>query len=717
MKQTKFSFCRICEAGCGLKIHIDNNRIQKIEADNEHVVSQGYACIKGLSLDAFISSPDRMTQPLKKVDGKFQEISWEQALSEIAAKLKTIHQARGGQSIAAYTGNPIGFSLWPNTVVQGFLKGFGSDKLFTVGTVDCSNKFAASDRMYGSFMQQTFPDIDNCSMLIAVGANPAISRMSFINLPHPMKRLQAIEKRGGEVVWVNPRNTESSKHCGSHLAIRPDTDVFFMLGFLNELITQGGVKTTLVEQYMQGYDALAALAKDWPLDKVARVTRIPAAVISSLVSRYIAADGAALYSSVGVNQGRFGTLAFWLQETINAISGNLDKRGSSLMGKPVVAFPDTTQTGAVSRINQTPYITSCIPTGILADEILTPGEGQVRALFVLAGNPALSCANSSRLADAFDDLELLVSIDLYRNETANHADYILPGLHFLERPDIPFFFMVGMGLMPKRYFHYTDAVLNAPGEARDEGLILRQIASRAGFPLFDSKLLQGMLNIGEKLAGLPGCKDGAAERFYGLIARFGKLGGLSTLRKKPHGQILTPNKPGDYFGEQRNKKQIKIQLAPAEFIVRAKQLDDVYQQEIKNLGLKLIGKRERFSHNSWTHNVEKFIKGSRQSNYLYIHPDDAAQRGLKESDMAQVCANGQCIQVPVKFDRDFMLGTVSIPHGWGHQQSDGLSIAKQTQGANVNVLASDGPNSIEPISGMSQLNGIEVEITAVFDDA
>ncbi len=589
----------------------------------------------------------------------------------------------------------------------------GSDKLFTVGTVDCTNKFAAADRIYGSFMRQTFPDIDHMKLLISVGSNPVISKMSFITLPHPIERISAIEQRGGEVIWVNPRKTESANRCGSHLPIRPDTDVYFMLGFLCEVIRQDGVAEDIVRRHMDGFEQLAELAKAWTPSRVEAVTRIPAAELTALVGRYLAADGAAIYSSTGVNQGRFGTLVFWLQEAINAISGNLDKRGGSLMGRPVIDLPDTTKEKKFSRINNTPYITNCIPTGILADEILTAGQGQVRALIVMAGNPAMSCAGSSRMSEAFESLELLVSIDLYRNETAENADYILPGLHFLEHADIPFYFMSGMGLMPERYFHYTDAVLTPPGEARDEGLILRQLCSAAGLPIFGSQLLQWAFDLGEKLHGLPGCRDGAAERFYGLMARRGKLGGLKTLRRYPQGQRLEDNRPGDYFGGRLQADKQRVQLAPAEFVERIQQLDEHFDADVADQRLRLISKRERYSHNSWTHNVEAFVKGERNTNYLYIHSDDAQERNLEQGAMARVSANDHSIEVPVKYAGDFMRGTVSVPHGWGHQQADGLTIARQTLGANVNLLASDGPVSIEPVSGMSPLSGFPVEICAV----
>ncbi len=713
MPRIHHTFCRICEAACGLTVHVDENRIEKIVPDDEHVVSKGYACIKGLSLDKFVESPDRITRPLKREGDRFIEISWQQALSEIGERLATIRKTHGGESLAAYTGNPIGFSLWPNTVMQGFLQGFGSDKLFTAGTADCTNKFAVADRMYGSFIRQTFPDVDHTKFLVVIGSNPVVSKMSFINLPHPMDRLQAIEERGGQVVWVNPRKTESSKRFGDYLAIKPDSDVFFMLAFLNEVIARGAVQTDRVQAHMDGYEQLPPLVSEWTAERVAPVTGIDAATMRDLVDRYLAADGAALYSSTGINQGRFGTLAYWLQECINALTGNLDRRGGTLMGKPVVEVPDNTQEEKFSRIANTPYITGMLPSGILADEILEPGEGQVKALFVMSGNPLRTCANSERLEKAFDSLELLVSTDLYRNETGNRADYILPGSHFLERADIPFMFLVGKGLLPDRYFHYTDPVLVPPGEARDEGLILRQIARHAGFPMFGSRLVQWAFDIGERLGRWFPSLETAESRFYALLMRRSGLGGLREQRQFRRGQLQAPNQPGDYFGQRLAEQGHRVQLAPAEFVGRCASLGDVFERELKNTQLKLISKRERFSHNSWAHNLAGFVKGDRNTNYLYIHSEDASRLSLREGELAEVSANDRAIRVPVKIDDDFMPGTVSVPHGWGHQEADGLTIAKTTQGANVNIIARDGPDSVEPVSGMSQFNGIPVEIRPV----
>jgi anaerobic selenocysteine-containing dehydrogenase len=711
----KKTFCRICEAQCGLIVTTENEQILKIEPNKDHVASKGYACIKGLKMDDFRQSPDRLTTPLKKVAGEFQPISWDKALAEIGDKLKAIHAREGGESIAAYMGNPIGFSLWPTMAMTLFLKAFGADKLFTPGTQDCANKFAGGERLFGGPNDQVFPDIEHTRLLIAVGTNPLISKMSFISLPHPMEHISAIEQRGGKVYWVNPRLTESARRAGEHVPIRPDTDVFFMLGFLHEVISSGGVQQERVDRYMAGYETLAQVAAPWTPERVAQVTRIPAEQLRKMVKAYLEADGAAIYSSTGVNQGSFGLLVYWLQESINAITGNLDKRGGVLAGKGIMPRPPVPEETPRSRIKDIPYVNSTIPAGIMADEIMTPGQGQVRAMFNMAGNPLLTCAGSDRLAEAFESLELFVCIDIVRNETAEYADYILPGLHGLERADIPFYFFTFMGLMPVRSFSYTDPVVSPVGESRDEGLILRQLCRRAGKPFAGSGPLQWLSNLAELLAKLPmlGRLATMDQLFLSLMTRAGKLGGLGKLRRNPDGLLLAPNEPGDYLGQRVNTASGKVELAPKDLVERAKTLEAVFVRECENVhALKLIQKRERFSHNSWAHNVAEFVKGERHTNYLYIHPDDAKSRHLADGDQAIVSANGKHLEVPVKLDDAMMPGTISVPHGWGHQQARGLKIASKTRGVNVNRIMPDGPDSIEPLSGMSHMNGVLAQVRA-----
>ncbi|MDX1733899.1 MAG: molybdopterin-dependent oxidoreductase [Halioglobus sp.] len=710
------TFCRICEAQCGLVVSTQDDRVVDIKPNPDHVASKGYACIKGLRMGEFAHSPDRLQTPLKKVDGEFVPIGWKQALDEIGSRLRAIHAQHGGSAIAAYMGNPIAFSIWPTTVMTLLLKAFGADKLFTPGTQDCANKFAGGERLFGGPNEQVFPDVDHTQLLIVIGSNPVISKMSFLSLPHPMARLQAIEERGGRVYWVNPRRTESAKRFGEHVPIRPDTDVFFLLGFLHEVIARDGVDHDRVARYMNGYEALAQVAQPWPPERVEEVTRIPAATLREMVAAYLAADGAALYCSTGVNQGSFALLAYWLQEAINAISGNLDRRGGVLAGRGVVPRPPVSEDRPTSRIGAIPYVNSTIPAGIMADEILTPGPGKVRAMFNMSGNPLLTCAGSDRLAQAFDDLELFVCLDIVRNETAEYADYILPGLHSLERADVPFYFFTVMGLMPTRSFTYTDPVIPAPGECRDEGLILRQLCRSAGRPIGGSRLLQWASNLAELLGAIPwlGQRSSADRLFLSLLARSGRLGGLRRLRGQPDGVLLEPNRPGDYLGKRVNTASGKVELAPPDLVERAALLPQAFERERQRAdALKLIQKRERYTHNTWAHNVDVFVQGERHTNYLYIHPADADARGLGDGDTARVQCGDKFIDIPVRRDEDMMPGSVAVPHGWGHSSAGGLSVASQTTGVNVNRIIPDGPGSIEPGSGMSHMNGVAVEVTAV----
>ncbi|GAB5453216.1 MAG: molybdopterin-dependent oxidoreductase [Halioglobus sp.] len=713
-RKTQKTICRICEAQCGLAVTTENNRVVAIEPNNHHVASQGYACIKGLRMGDFVHNPDRLTTPLKKVDGQFVPIDWDQAIAEIGAKLRAIHASHGGSAIAAYMGNPIGFSLWPTTALTFFLRAFGADKLFTPGTQDCANKFAGGERLFGGPGDQVFPDIDHTQLLIAVGTNPVISKMSFISLPHPMRRIEAIEARGGKVYWVNPRRTESARRVGEHVPIRPDADLFFMLAFLNDIIARDAVDHARVAQYMNGFDALAEVARAWTPERVEAVTAMPAARLREMVDAYLAADGAAIYSSTGVNQGSQGLLVYWIQEAINAVSGNLDRRGGVLAGKGALPRQPPAAETPRSRINAVPYVNSTVPAGIMADEILTPGSGQVRAMINMSGNPLLTCAGSGRLAEAFDALELFVCIDIVRNETAEYADYILPGLHSLERADIPFYFFSIMGLMPTRSFTYTDAVLAPAGDSRDEGLIYRQLCRAAGRPFAGRRAVQWLSNVAQLLDAVPGIggRSGLDRWFFSLLSRAGKLGGLNKLRNTPDGVLLQPNEPGDYLGKRVQTASGRVELAPPDLLARAQSLEAVFARHLQERdALKLIQKRERYTHNSWAHNAEAFVQGGRDTNYLYIHPDDAGPRSLGDGDTASVSVGDNAIQVPVRLDESMLPGSVAVPHGWGHQRAQGLSVARHTRGANVNEIIPDGPQSLEPLSGMSHMNGVVVQVS------
>jgi anaerobic selenocysteine-containing dehydrogenase len=706
-----------------MKATIEGDRITALEPDRDHVVTKGYACIKGLRYHQIHHSPDRLQAPLKRIGDRFEEIGWPQALDEIGAKVRQLVRDYGGDSVAAYLGNPISFSLLPPILTSAFLQGLGSRNLFQTGSQDCNNKFAAAQRLYGFPFIQPFPDVDRTQCLIMIGSNPAVSRSSFMQLPDPIRRLRAIEERGGKVFLVNPRRTETAKQLGSHVFIRPDTDVYFLLSFLHEIARRDAIAHARVDRYMKGSATLCEVAEPWPPERTAEVTGISAAALRSMVDAYLEADGAALFSSTGVNQGSHGTLAFWIQESINAITGNLDRLGGTLVGHGYIRdFPRHARKGGHtmrddrSRIGGLPSVVDTFPAGLMADEILTPGEGQVRALFCVAGNPLLTVPNGrGKLTRGLEALELLVVIDIFRNETANHAHYVLPGTSAFQRADLPFVFQSLMGVQPVPYVQYTDALVPPDAEQRDETLILLQLARACGSSLFGSSVVSGILGAWMGLGRLPwvGAHVGLTpERLLGLVARVFRLGSLRRLRKAPHGRLLAPHQGGDFLGERVVTEDGLVDLAPADLVDAASRLEEAFGRELEQRGaLKLISKREQHSHNSWLHNHPRFVAGRRSTNYLYMHPDDARRAGIQSGEMVEVKSSAGSIRLPAQLTEDMMPGAVALPHGWGHQDAEGLSVASQTSGANVNLLASDGPEALEPLSGMAQLNGIVVEVT------
>ncbi|KPK14648.1 MAG: hypothetical protein AMJ62_12425 [Myxococcales bacterium SG8_38] len=723
--RTQLTFCRICEATCGLTATIDGDRIIALGPDQDHVVTKGYSCIKGLRYHEIHHSPDRLRTPLKHVGSRFEQISWEQALAEIGSKVRQLVDDHGGDSVAAYLGNPISFSLLPPILISGFLQGLGSRNLFQTGSQDCNNKFAAAQRVYGFPFIQPFPDIDRTRCLIMIGSNPAVSRSSFMQLPDPVRRLRAIEERGGKVFLVNPRRTETAKQLGTQVFIRPDTDIYLLLSFLNEVLRRERISHERVRRYMKGLETLRQVAEPWPPERTAAVTGVPPATLRSMVDAYLEADGAALFSSTGVNQGSHGTLAFWIQESINAITGNLDRLGGTLVGHGYIRdFPRHARKGGHtmrkdrSRIGQLPSVADTFPAGLMADEILTPGEGQVRALFCLAGNPLLTVPNSNgKLARALEALELLVVIDIFRNETANQAHYILPGTSAFQRADLPFVFQSLMGVQPIPYVQYTDALVPAEGEQRDETMILLQLARACGSRLFGSRAVSGAIGAWMGLGRVPWLGDHVGptpERLLALMARAFRMGSLRSLRKQPHGRLLAPHEGEDFLGKRVVTDDGLVDLAPEELVDAARALEPIFVQELQRRDeLKLISKREQLSHNSWLHNHPRFVAGRRSTNYLYMNPMDAARAGIESGAMVEVRSSAGAVRVPAQLTEDMMPGAVALPHGWGHQDADGLRVASKTSGANVNVLAADGPESLEYFSGMAQLNGIVVQVIPV----
>jgi len=723
MSETKHTFCRICEASCGLVAEVDRGRIVDLRPNKDHIGTDGFACMKGLNQHRMYDSPDRLQHPLKRVGDRFERISWEQALAEIGAKVKGL-RAVSPHAISMYVGTAAGFSLLHPVFAEAFMKGVGSRSMFSSSTQDCANRFASATEMYGFPFTQPVVDLDHVKYMLIVGTNPIVSKWTFLQVAHPGKRLKEVRKRGGRIVVVDPRETETAKVADAHHFIRPNTDVFFFLSFLHELFAQGGVDRERARRYMTGLEDVERLAQAWPADRTASLTGIEPSALKGMVADYIAAGASAIVTGTGLGMGRHGTLAQWIADVINAVSGNLDRRGGVLLGEGMFDFAAYAKKEKLfqrvqrSRVGQFRELNGGFPGGILADEILKPGPEQIKALFVTGGNPLMTMPNAARLRQALGQLELLVVTDIYLNETASLAHYVLPATSPLERADLPFVFPLFLGMQSRPYIAATDAVVEPAGEQRDEATIYTQLARASGVSLFGAKPLQWIMQL--LLWGNAPFRRGKQPSLpirliLDLILRSAKLGKFKDIARQPQGLPWRGGpKPESYLGKRVVTDDGKVHLAPEMLMQQTARLEGIFADESASYArgeLRLISKRMHSTHNSWTQNIAELTNGEMgQTNYLYMHPEDARAKGLEDKSVADIHSRTNTIRLPVKLLETLMPGTVAIPHGWGHQHAKGMRIASKLGGANVNLLAADGPDAVESVSGMAHLTGIPVRI-------
>ncbi|HMV65866.1 MAG TPA: molybdopterin-dependent oxidoreductase [Myxococcota bacterium] len=713
------TFCRICESLCGLEVTVDDGRITRVRPDAEHVATRGFGCVKGMKQQGLYGSPDRLTRPMRRGATGHAAATWEAANADIGARVQDIIKAHGPDAVAMYVGTAAGFSLLHPVFAQGFMQGLGSRSFYASATQDCANKFAIARDMYGFPFVQPFPDLERVDCLIIVGANPVMSKWSFLQVPNPFATLHEMRKRGAHVVVIDPRRTETAAVADEHVSIRPDTDVFFYAAFLHELLARRAERSDAVA-HTRGLDEVRRIVAPWTPERAAEVTDIPAATLRRLVHRFASARGAALYSSTGVNMGTDGSLAFWLQEVIHAVTGRLDRHGGTLVGQGIFDFAGFSQRNGLltdetpSRVGGFRRTNDAFPGGVLADEILTPGPRQVRALFVTGGNPLLTMPNAGRLRDALKRLDLLVSVDIFLNETASLADWALPATSPFQRPDLPFAFPLFMGMQTRPYLQATRAVLPPEGEQRDEATIYHDLARACGVGLYGSRALSAALEAWRRAhRWRTGSPLLPTEGLLDLVLRINRQPSFRRLtRDHPGGLRLPPTPVGAWLGRGVPTPDHRVDLAPSRVVaIAAERLERHHARERATRGeLKLITRRALTTHNSWTHNLADFVGPRNRTNVLYMHPDDAAARGLAEGDVADVATDVATVRLPIALLPELKPGVVALPHGWGHQHAAGLTVASRTEGVNVNLLAADGPDRLEPLSGMAHLTGLVVDV-------
>jgi anaerobic selenocysteine-containing dehydrogenase len=725
--ETKITFCRICEATCGLEVDVADNRVVDIRPDPQHVISRGYACVKGTRWGATQHSPDRVLHPMKRIGDRWEEISWDQAIGEIAEKIRHQIDAHGPATLAHFVGSAGGAILLSPMLRTALYEGLGSRRMYGTGTCDTMNKFRVNEEMYGAAMRLMYPDVERASFMLILGANPAVSGNTLYHLPRAQERLGAITKRGGRVVFLNPRRVETAA-AGEHLFIRPDTDVFFLAAFANELIRGDHVDRSRVDTHMKGFETLMAAVRDWTPERQAAVTGVPAETLRELVRAHAEASarrdgsgGAALYMATGVNQGRSGSPCFWLLEAINAISGNLDRQGGTLLGSGLVDMGEAMKELGTSfdRQDGFPTVSGLQPSGMLADDILGDAPDRVTAMIVEASNPLLACSNpDGRLDRAFESLELLVSIDLFRNEVGSLAHYVLPAQTWMERPEMPYALQSFAGACPTPYLIYADPVLEAPPDVRPEWWIYLRLADALGVPLFGKRWLSALAKTYARICFGPLGRflPGPEKIIDGMLKGAGFPGTKEMSREHPHGLLLPPNEGDNFLGTERVLTEDgRVDLAPSP-VVEAflETAEELYREELETRDrLKLIGIRQIKRMNTASSNNPELVR--EKTNYAYLCPEDATRIGVANGEPVDVRSAHGKIRIPVRISRELMPGTVAIPQCWGHAKADGLRHAATHPGVNSNLLAGDGPDHIERLSGMSHLSGILIDVEPARD--
>lgn len=744
--RTAIRTCPLCEAGCGLEITLrprddGGEEVVRIRGDRDDVFSHGFICPKGSTLKQLHEDPDRIRRPLVKRDGAFVEVGWDDAFTEIEARLLPLLEQRGRDACAVYVGNPNAHNLAGLLYNRAVLRALGSTNVFSASTVDQRPKEISAALMFGGGLTIPVPDIDRTDFLLMLGANPYASNGSLATAPDWPGRLEAIIERGGTVVVVDPRRSGTAEMATEWVPVRPGADAYLLTAMVQVITTEGLTHLGPLAELVTGLDDVIAAAAPFTPEVVAEACGLPAQDIRRLARALAAAPTACVYGRIGTTTAEFGTLTSWLVDVLNVLTGNLDRPGGAMFTTAAAGASNTRGTPRVgretrlhrrsSRVSGLPETMGELPAAAMAEEIDTPGEGQVRALITIAGNPVLSTPNAGRLDAAMAGLDFMVSIDIYLNETTRHADVILPAPSALQKPHYD---VALLQLALHDVANFSEPVLPLDDGQPDEWEVLARLAlvlqgqgATADPAIVDDLVIASMVqgsvadetspifgrDVDDVLAQL--APRTGPERILDFLLRTGPYGdgfgrdpdglSLDALLASPHGIDLGALKPR--LPDVLRTPDGMIALAPSLLLADVSRLRDGLDGR-RDHPFVLIGRRHVRSNNSWMHNVKVLVKGAPRCT-MHVHPDDAAALGLADGDPAVVRSRVGEVTVPVEVTDAIRPGVVSIPHGWGHSvEGTRLSVAKEHAGVNSNLLADE--RLYDPISGNAVLNGIPVQV-------
>ena len=687
-----FRACNLCEAMCGLRIEVEGDRIRSIRGDADDPFSRGFLCPKATALEDVHVDPDRQKLPLRRTGDAWAPVGWDEAFDEVAQRIAEVQARHGPDSVAIYLGNPNVHSLGAMTHGLPLIRALRTHNRYSATSVDQLPHHLAATTMFGHMLILPVPDIDRTRFFLALGANPLASNGSMMTAPGMPLRLKALKARGGRLVVVDPRRTETATVADQHLAITPATDAYFLLALLQTIVTEKLYDAGFIADFCRNFDALAAAVAAFTPEVAAECTGIPADTIREVARNFAEADGAFALGNTGVSQQRHATINEWAICALNAITGNIDRPGGAYYNPGVVDDPHAKSVidrSRLSRVGAYPRVLGEYPAATLAEEILTPGEGQIRALIVVAGNPLVTGTDTARMRKALGALDLLVVIDLYHSATAELAHWLLPATTFYERKDLNIQFTRHT---PFPFIQHTDRIVAPRGEAREEWEIFRGLHAAVGTPFLANPKLDRRA-----------AEEGAAfdvDAFYGSFLETRGRISLEEIKRHPHG-IKLGEKPVGAFRELLKRRGSRIDLAPETIRALVPALADVRSLATPEYPLLLISRRNLRSVCSWFHLGD----WTEESNYIEMSARDAKRLGVADLSRVELCSAAGAITVPVRISDAVNEGVVSMQYGLDRNvRGDGPGSR-----VTMNRLVAADLNC-DALTGMPTLNGIPVRV-------
>lgn len=694
-QKTHFRTCNICEAMYGLIVTHTDDAVLSIKPNPEDPLSRGHICPKAIALQDFRIDPDRVTTPLKKVDGTFVPISWDEAYDYAVERLSAVQDAHGKDAVGVYLGNPNAHKFGNLLTLPRLVKALGTQNRYSSATADQIPHHVASIHMLGHPMLIPVPDVSRTDFMLIIGGNPLVSNGSMMTAPGFGRRMEEIHARGGRTVVVDPRRTETADKASDHLFIRPETDAFLLLALIHEVFATGLARLGALEPVVRGMDALRKAAEPFTPELAAERTGIPAETIRKLARDFATSKTAVCYARMGASTQSFGSICQWASNALNIITGNFDSPGGAMFTTPALDYVGmTSRKGRVrsypekrSRVSGQPLYNGEFPVSVMAEEMEIPGDGQIRAMITVAGNPVLTAPNGLRIGKAMEGLDFMMSIDLHVNDTTRHADLILPATVALEEH---VYDMVFHSFAVRNTAAFAKPIFQPPNDNPQEWEVISTLAAR----------LSGSNSIGQ-----------SPEEMLALLLPQGYHSDKVSIAAMLDAEIgsidlgpLVPN-----LADRLETADGQLNLAPEAFVEDLERLHSFAPPVTADFPMLMIGRRQVRSHNSWTQNSKRLVKGRNRCT-VQVNPADAARLGLSEGQDSRVQSRVGQVTLPVEITDEIAPGVVSIPQGWG-QSGAHLSVATQVQTVSINDLTDD--LRIDPVSGNAAFNGVPVALQPV----